>query len=434
MADISSFLKKILEAVYGKEVRGSIHDALSAMNLESGNAMAFAATAQDSAKASAAQAKDSADAAAVKAGESADSAGAAKTSEDNAKDSETTAAQKASEASTSAAGAKTSEVSAANSEAAALQKAAEAEASRSAAALSEENTLAAEQRTNAVKTEVEVLSAQVKTDREAAETAKTGAETAKDAAASSAETAAEDALTALEAKTDAETAKTAAEAAKAAAEQARTDAETAKSAAEQARTDAETARDSAGTSAADAAESASSARQYSGKPPKPQDGTWWIWNAERSEYENTGVTSEIAGPIGNGIMSIELTSGSHLPGETDVYTITMTDGTTKEVPVFQGKNGEGVGNIIGDEFDLLLPVADWSNCELTLRDSRFLASRRYKYFISAYDDSLVEVRECTVDPKDITVNGQISFTAEIAPINPIMFNVLRLEVSVNQSP
>ena len=35
MADISSFLKKILSAIYGEEVRGSIHDALAAMNTES---------------------------------------------------------------------------------------------------------------------------------------------------------------------------------------------------------------------------------------------------------------------------------------------------------------------------------------------------------------------------------------------------------------
>ena len=47
MADISSFLKKILEAIYGEEVRGSIHDALAAMNKESSSAMEFAATAKD---------------------------------------------------------------------------------------------------------------------------------------------------------------------------------------------------------------------------------------------------------------------------------------------------------------------------------------------------------------------------------------------------
>ena len=41
MADISSFLKKILSAIYGEEVRGSIHDALAAMNTESSSAMEF---------------------------------------------------------------------------------------------------------------------------------------------------------------------------------------------------------------------------------------------------------------------------------------------------------------------------------------------------------------------------------------------------------
>ena len=46
MADISSFLKKILSAIYGEEVRGSIHDALSAMNTESSSAMEFASTAK----------------------------------------------------------------------------------------------------------------------------------------------------------------------------------------------------------------------------------------------------------------------------------------------------------------------------------------------------------------------------------------------------
>lgn len=61
MADISSFLKKILEAIYGEEVRGSIHDALAAMNKESSSAMEFAATAKDSAAASAEKAKNEAD-------------------------------------------------------------------------------------------------------------------------------------------------------------------------------------------------------------------------------------------------------------------------------------------------------------------------------------------------------------------------------------
>ena len=81
MADISSYLQKILDAIYGEEVRGSIHDALAAMNVESNNAMTFAATAQDSARASAALAKDSADTAVTKAGEVVSSANAAKISD-----------------------------------------------------------------------------------------------------------------------------------------------------------------------------------------------------------------------------------------------------------------------------------------------------------------------------------------------------------------
>lgn len=429
MADISSYLKKILEAIYGEEVRGSIHDALSAMNVESNKAMEFASTAQDSAQASAEQAKQSETTAITKAAESLSSANAAKLSEDNAKASETLARTKADEAIAVAEAAQTSETNAANSEAAASQKASDAEVSKNAAAISEANALASEQRAKDIRDAMEVLGAQAKSDKDAAEAAKDAAKASQDAAAISASGAATSANTA-------ENAKVGAEAAKTVAETARDEAETAQEAAEAAQAAAEASETAAKTSEDNAAESAETAKQYSGKPAIVDETTktWLIWNADKGEYEDTGLTSEIAGPTGNGIASIELTSGSHLPGETDIYTITMTDGTTKDVPVFQGKNGNGVGDLIGEEFDLLLPVADWSNGELTIFDSRLLASRRYKYLISAYDDSLVEVRECKVEMKDITVNGQISFTADIDPINPITLNVLRLEVGANQSP
>ena len=77
MADISQHLKAIQTAKYGEEVRGSIHDALEAMNEESSSAKEVAETAQDSAKASASAAKTSET--------------NAKTSETNAKSSETKA-------------------------------------------------------------------------------------------------------------------------------------------------------------------------------------------------------------------------------------------------------------------------------------------------------------------------------------------------------
>ncbi len=74
MADISSFLKKILSAIYGDEVRGSIHDALAAMNTEPSSAMEFASTAKDSAQANAAAAKKSAEDAEKKATSASESA------------------------------------------------------------------------------------------------------------------------------------------------------------------------------------------------------------------------------------------------------------------------------------------------------------------------------------------------------------------------
>ncbi len=58
------------------------------------------------------------------------------------------------------------------------------------------------------------------------------------------------------------------------------------------------------------------------------------------------------GDIGNGIESIELTSGNHTSGTMDTYTITYTDGTTKEIQVYNGKDGEGAGNMTKSVYDL----------------------------------------------------------------------------------
>jgi len=158
MANISQYLARIKSAIYGEEVRGSIHDAIEAMNVESNAAMHYAATAKDSAKASAQAAKTSETNALA-------SEQAAKTSETNAKNSETsasnsaaTAASKATAASSSADKAKTSENKALASEQAAKfsetnaansETAAKASANR--AASSAANAKVAE--TNAAETE-----------------------------------------------------------------------------------------------------------------------------------------------------------------------------------------------------------------------------------------------------------------------------------------
>lgn len=422
MADISSYLQKILDAIYGEEVRGSIHDALAAMNVESNNAMTFAATAQDSARASAALAKDSADTAVTKAGEVVSSANAAKISENNAKASETIAITKAGEASDSATAAKNSETNAANSEATVLTKAAEVEAAKNAAAISEANTLAAEQRTKDIKSEVETLGAQATADKDAAEAARDAAKASQDAAAVSAAGAAVSAGDAATAQNKAEDAQTAAEAAKAAAE-------AAKIAAEDSEKKAKTSETNAAKSASDASDSADIAKQYSGKSPKPIDGTWWIWNAANSQYEDTGITCELVGPTGNGIESITQKSGDHMPGSTDVYEIKMTDGTTKEISVYNGKNGSGIGDVQGIAFDIELPVGGWINGRVTIHDDRFIASARYKYFVDTYDECRDEVNESKIKPQDITANGYMTFTTEYTPLTTVTINVVRLEVN-----
>lgn len=431
MADISSFLKKIMEAIYGEEVRGSIHDALAAMDEESSSAMEFAATAKDSAAASAEKAKGEADTAAKKAAEALNSAGNAAQSEANAKASELTAKQYSDNADAAANRAKESETNAANSEAVALQESREAEESKNAAALSEAEAKAAEERVKAVKNEVEIAGAQAAADAKAAQDAKAAAESARDSAKTSETNARNSEISAQQSKDTAENAKNAAQEAKQSAEddalaaaQSKKDAEAAKLAAEQ-------ARDSAEEKAVEAARSADKAEQYSGKPPKPQNGTWWIWNADTGEYYDTKISCELQGPVGNGIKDIQLTSGDHSPGTTDVYTVHMTDGSTYSISVYNGLNGTGAGDVLGITFDLVLPVSGWKDGAITVADNRLLASATYKYLLSVYDASKDEFMECSVQPKDITTSGVLSFTCEIEPLKDITINLIRLELSGN---
>lgn len=424
MANISTYLQKIMAAVYGEEVRSSIHDALAAMNTESSNAMEFAATAKDSAKASADTAKGHADIATKKAGEALSSADRAKASETSAKASELNAISKATEATTAAAGAKASEMAVANSEAVATQKANEAAASQTAAAQSEAEAKAAEERTKTIRSDVETLGAQATADKNAAEAAKDDAEAARDNALASQNAAKLSENAALVAKTAAEFAKDDAEAAKLAAQAAKTAAETA-------RADAEDARDKAKVSETEAAASALSAQQYSGKPPKPQDRTWWIWDAAQQKYIDSGIGCDLVGPTGNGIKDIQLTKGDHTPGTTDIYTVTTTDGATYNISVYNGRNGTGAGDVLGIWFDLVLPASGWLNGEITIADSRLMALSTHKYFVSADEASREEYLECGVQPRDITTTGFITFKNDTDPSEDITVNVIRFELSAN---
>ena len=427
MANISTYLQKIMTAVYGEEVRGSIHDALAAMNTESSNAMEFAATAKDSAKASADTAKGHADTATKKAGEALSSADRAKASETSAKASELNAISKATEATTAAVEAKASETAAVNSEAVATQKANEAAASQTAAAQSEAEAKAVEERTKTIRSDVETLGAQATADKNAAEAAKDDAEAARDNALVSQNAAKLSENAALVAKTAAEFAKDDAEAAKLAAQAAKTAAETAKA-------DAEDARDKAKVSETEAAASALSAQQYSGKPPKPQDRTWWIWDAAQQKYIDSGIGCDLVGPTGNGIKDIQLTKGDHTPGTTDIYTVTTTDGATYNISVYNGRNGTGAGDVLGIWFDLVLPASGWLNGEITIADSRLMALSTHKYFVSADEASREEYLECGVQPRDITTTGFITFKNDTDPSEDITVNVIRFELSANGTP
>lgn len=417
MADISSFLKKILSAIYGEEVRGSIHDALAAMNTESSSAMEFASTAKDSAQANAAAAKKSAEDAEKKATSASESAAAAALSEGSIKTSEENVNKQAADAKEAAAGAKASETEAKNSEEIAKQKAQEATDAKTAATLAEE-------RVRTIRSEAETLGAQATADRNAAEEARTAAEAARDAASNSQNGAKASEDAAAASKTDAE-------AAKKAAVDARDKAQTAKTAAENARESAENSEANAKTYKESAAESAATAQQYSGKPPKPENGTWWIWDAAKGAYVNTNISCELTGPTGNGIQSIQLTQGNHAPGSTDIYTVTMTDGSKYNIAVYNGLNGTGTGDVLGIHFDLVLPASGWSNGSITVAESRLVAAAKYKYLIDAYEASREEYLECNVRPKDISTTGFITFVNDTDPIKDITVNIVRLELSVN---
>lgn len=65
---------------------------------------------------------------------------------------------------------------------------------------------------------------------------------------------------------------------------------------------------------------------------------------------DTGATGP-HGATGNGISGIALKSGNHAPGTSDVYTITLTDGTTFDFEVYNGANGQGAGDMLASVYD-----------------------------------------------------------------------------------
>lgn len=258
---------------------------------------------------------------------------------DNAKASADAAAASAEKAASAAQGID-DKVAAADASAKAAASSAAA-AAASAVGVDEKVQAAQTAAENAAKSETAAKDAQTAASnaQKAAESAQTGAQSAK-TAAESAQEAAESAKNAA-----AGSATSAGQKATQAAQSAE-DAASAKSAAETAKTDAQAARDAIANMIVEAV------TLETGKPATVSkslvDNVYkLVFGLPRGETGATGPR----GATGNGISGIALKSGNHAPGTSDVYTITLTDGTTFDFAVYNGANGAGAGDMLASVYD-----------------------------------------------------------------------------------
>ena len=258
---------------------------------------------------------------------------------DTAKASADAAAKDATRAETAAQGID-DKVAAADASAKAAASSAAA-AATSATGVDEKVQAAQTAATNAAKSETAATNAQTAAAnaQKAAESAQTGAQAAKTAA----ESAQEAAESAKDAAADSST--SAGQKATQAAQSAE-DAASAKSAAETAKTDAQAARDAIVNMIVEAV------TLETGKPATVSKSL--VDNVYKLVFGlprgNTGAQGP-QGATGNGISGIALKSGTHAPGTSDVYTITLTDGTTFDFAVYNGANGQGAGDMLASVYD-----------------------------------------------------------------------------------
>nr|DAE28566.1 MAG TPA: hypothetical protein [virus sp. ctQSn51] len=194
---------------------------------------------------------------------------------------------------------------------------------------------------NAAKSETAAKNAQTAAAnaQKAAESAQTGAQAAK--------TAAESAQEAAESAKDAAAGSSTSAGQKATqAAQSAEDAASAKSAAETAKTDAQSARDAIVNMMVEAI------TLETGEPATVSkslvDNVYkLVFGLPRGDTGAQGPQ----GATGNGISGIALKSGTHAPGTSDVYTITLTDGRTFDFAVYNGANGQGAGDMLASVYD-----------------------------------------------------------------------------------
>ena len=269
------------------------------------------------------------------------------------------AAQRAAESAKTAA--ESSAILAGGKAAEAGQKATEAGNSASAAA--ESAAAAAKSKTDAeaAKTAAQTAKTEAEAARTASETAKTTAQTAQGKAEAARDAAEVSAASAADSSTAAGASATAAAASAQTAIAKAGEASTSAGAAKTSETNAKKSETAAGLSA-DAAEQARQAIEALGvqgvtlaagsqvavEKVVASDGTVTLkFSIPQGAKGDKGST----GDRGVSISTIERTAGTGAAGTTDTYTITLSDGSTSTFAVYNGRDGEGSGDMAASVYD-----------------------------------------------------------------------------------
>lgn len=128
--------------------------------------------------------------------------------------------------------------------------------------------------------------------------------------------------------------------------------------------------------------------------------------------------------------------------------LTLSDGSTKDAGYCRGASGAGTGDMLASDYDsggavkaaggivaysvpktidVTLPSSGWSNKQQTISNALFLASG-YKYIIGPTYASSDAYNSAKVKAKDVTTNGQITFTCETVPTAALTVQILRVRV------
>lgn len=128
--------------------------------------------------------------------------------------------------------------------------------------------------------------------------------------------------------------------------------------------------------------------------------------------------------------------------------LTLSDGSTKDAGYCRGASGAGTGDMLASDYDssgavkaaggiaaystpkaidVTLSSSGWSNNQQTISNALFLASG-YKYIVGPAYASSDAYNSAKVKAKDVTTNGQITFTCETVPTAALTVQILKVRV------